>query len=218
MAGTNQGQWRPPGIRTPGARASRTHRVDRRRIDGRWAGGRGGAGRRPVHPGRRECPHRCGVAWLRVRLGVVGCAVGRGSATSRNAGRRRRRCSWASPVCALTRSGRPSCTCVSAGCGHRYCSRSWSGVSSGPAGRCPAEPAVAGLPVLAGLALVRDRRRLRDRRRVDRRGRLPHARSADRRGRAPAAPVLHRLGQPHGRAGARSGRGLLGPRLGLRRR
>ena len=40
--------------------------------------------------------------------------------------------------------------------------------------------------------------------------RLPSARPAHRCGRAPAAPELHRLRQPHSRAGARPGRGLPG--------
>ena len=46
-------------------------------------------------------------------------------------------------------------------------------------------------------------RRLPDRARIARRQGLSAARPADRRGRAPAAPVLHRLGQPHGGPGTR---------------
>jgi hypothetical protein len=49
-------------------------------------------------------------------------------------------------------------------------------------------------------------RRLSDRTRIARRQGLPPARPADRCGRAPAAPVLHRLGEPHSR-----------PRTGRRR-
>jgi hypothetical protein len=60
-------------------------------------------------------------------------------------------------------------------------------------------------------------RRLRDCAQVARRQALPDARPAGRRGRAPAAPLLHRCGQPYGRPGAGSRRGLLRLWLGRAR-
>ena len=72
---------------------------------------------------------------------------------------------------------------------------------------------VAAVPRTSGVDDCFGGRRLPDRTRIARRQGLSSARPADRCGRAPAAPVLHRLGQPHSRPGTGWRRVVLRPRL-----
>ena len=86
-------------------------------------------------------------------------------------------------------------------------------VPSGPAPDAQPNRTVAAVPRTSGVDDRLGGRRLRDRARIARRQGLSAARPADRRGRAPAAPVLHRLGQPHSRPGTGWRRVVLRPRL-----
>ena len=163
----------------------------------------------PVHRTRGERHHRRSSVRIRTGLGDVGRALGavhRASAAMGRSTRAVHGSGWSSPdlVRHLGAGG------AQLGVAARVAGAGDLDVCARPSTASWPEQAVAALPSSRGVGPCRDRRRLRDRARSGGRDRVSDARSVDRRRRTPLAPALHRLRQPHGRAGTRCRRLLLG--------